>query len=490
MAKGAFWSLIEKGGQQGLSFIVFMVLARLLGPEEYGLANLCFIYFALASMIIMGLVDGIVSLQVKDDLRLSSLFWAVMGVGTAISLGCIITARPLAAFMEQPRLTGLLHWFSVIPVLVALSAVPNLLILKELDLKIYALRTIAATIAGGVVGVVMAYRGLGAYAIIGQQVAFYAITNVIVWLSIQWRPKILFNKNAFIEVVKPGLGFLSVSVLTFLDGQAPRFIIGRILGPVALGYFAFVARMQYAITETLVSPPLTTLYPALSQLNKDRDAQEKMAANLMLLSATLLYPILAIAAATAPIYIPVFFGGKWDEAIILLQVFILGAAVFPIRTVMIQLFRSNSKMHNLLVIRGILLFLSLSSTGLLFLPNGLLWTCLVVNLLPFLSQPYFFSLLRRVTGISLWQALWRLWPAVVSATLCYAAIYVAVREGLLVLNPWLRLVESVVLGSAVYLISILMLQYRQMRMLLAFAQETLRRRRQSRSPLIQQDNTP
>ncbi len=132
MTHGALWSLLEKGGQQGLAFVVFMVLARLLGPEEYGLANICFIYFSISSTVISGLVDGIVSHQVEDDATLSSLFWAIMGIGVVFSLLCIATASPLAAFMEQPALTNLVYAFSISPVLIAISSVPNLIILKEI----------------------------------------------------------------------------------------------------------------------------------------------------------------------------------------------------------------------------------------------------------------------------------------------------------------------------------------------------------------------
>ena len=147
MATGALWSLVEKGGQQALSFVVFFVLARILGPEEYGLANLCFIYFALSSLIILALVDGIVSLQIEDDLSLSSLFWSILAIGIGLSLFCAGTAAPLASFMKEPKLVELLYWFCIIPILIALSSVPNLIILKAIDLKIYAMRTIIATLA-------------------------------------------------------------------------------------------------------------------------------------------------------------------------------------------------------------------------------------------------------------------------------------------------------------------------------------------------------
>jgi len=427
-------------------------------------------------MIIMGLVDGIVSLQVEDERCLSSLFWASMGVGVVLTLGTIVTAAPLANFMDTPRLENMLYWFSSIPVLVALSALPNLLILKDMDIKIYALRTIVATIVGGGVGIAMAYMDFGAYAIVGQQVSFFIITNIVVWLSISWRPKLIFDKKSLIEVVRPGLGYMGVSVLTFLDGQAPRFIVGKILGTTSLGYYAFVTRLQYSITETLISPPLTILFPALSQLGHDKEAQRQMTANLLFLYALVLFPILSVAAATSPIYVPLFFGDNWLSAVPLLQIFIVGTAIFPIRNTLIQLVRSNSMMHHLLIPRVILLLLSLASSGFLFLENGLFWMCLSINLIPFFAQPYYLVILKRTMGVSLWHAHIRLWPTVLAAALCYFGIYYSLKENIFSTNPWLCLIEALFSGMGIYLVSLIALQYKQVRMILPFVQNILNQR--------------
>ena len=93
MAKGVMWSLLEKGGQQAISFLVFMVIARLVGPEEYGLANICFVFFAVANLIVLSIVDGVVNLQIEDDERLSTLFWAVLGIGVALALVSLAAAE-------------------------------------------------------------------------------------------------------------------------------------------------------------------------------------------------------------------------------------------------------------------------------------------------------------------------------------------------------------------------------------------------------------
>lgn len=463
MIQGALWSLLEKGGQQGLALVVFMVLARLLGPQEYGLANLCFIYFTLASMIVMGLVDGIVSLQVEDDLRLSSLFWAVVGVGTGISALCLATAVPLARFMEEPRLVGLLAWFSPVPILVALAAVPNLLILKELEFRIYAIRTLIATLAGGIVGIAMAMLDFGAYAIIGQQLTFFVITNAVVWFSISWRPKATFGRAALREVTRPGLGVMTANTLAFLDSQAPRFLIGKLQGASPLGYFAVATRLRFALTEIFITSPLAVVYPALAKLG-DPVQQRGLALTVSYLATLLSCPLLAIGAATAPIYVPLVFGAQWLPAVPVLEIYLVGAGLAPFYLVIQQLFRANNRMRTMIRYTGTFIGANLLMT--LFLlreADGLLWMSGGIAAVAYLSVPVYVRALERTVGIGMWAAFPPMAVPFLGAALCYGAIRLYAASAYAPANLWLALVATCLLGAAVYAAVCVIFQFRRIR---------------------------
>lgn len=462
IVSGAVWSFVEKGGQQGLAFLVFMILARILGPTEYGLANLCFIFFTMASMVTMSLVDGIVSLQVEDDLRLSSLFWSTVAVGLAFSALCLGAAAPLAAFMEEPRLIGLLRWFSVIPILVAVAAVPNLLILKELEFRVYAIRTLTATAVGGAVGIWMASQGFGAYAIIGQQITFFAITNVVMWLSISWRPRAIYSFAAFREVAKPGMGLMSINVLSFLDGQAPRFFIGKLLGPSPLGHFAMATRLRFALTEIFVTSPLAVVYPALAKIDT-KEEQRLLAKTITYLGALVTFPILAISSATAPQYVPILFGEKWVEAIPLLQIYIVGAATLPCFIVAQQLFRTHNKMRDSFRFSCFTLVVNLSMNLLLFRDNGLIWMASGIIVSSYLCLPLYIGLLKRLVGISLWFVFPSMGVPALGAVLSFGAIYALRTSTYLPADRWLAFIATAVIGALVYVIFCLIFHYRRIR---------------------------
>ncbi|WP_263771189.1 oligosaccharide flippase family protein [Propionivibrio soli] len=453
MASGAFWSIVEKGGQQAISFLVFMVLARLVGPEEYGLANICFVYFLLAGIIVWGVVDGIVSLQVEDDERLSSLFWFTQVIGVVLAAFCVGTAGVLANLLEQPKLEAILYTFAVVPLLLSLSAVPNMIVMKAMNFKIYAIRTLVATLVGGGVGLWLAFKGFGAYAIVWQQIAFYVVMNLIIWPFANWRPRLKFSRTSLVDAVKPGLNAIKVSSLAYFEQQFPRLVIADVIGAGALGHYAFVMRIRLALQEMLITAPLVVLYPGMSKMKGNRPDQARIAGKALLLACSFLFPLLAILAATAPLYIPFVFGERWEPSIVLLQIYAIGAAALPFNFVVKELFRANNRLNIFFRYNMLVTLLSLATLFLLPLQDGLRLMALSVTTIAFAAIPLYVHCVRRCLDIGLWSEVARIWPFAVASVLTFVAIVAAESGALHTVNlasiP-LQLVLFGGLGAAIF----------------------------------------
>lgn len=465
---GALWSLVERGGQQAVSLLVFMVLARLIGPEEYGLANICFIYFLLGVLVFNSLVDGVVSLQLKDDVHLSSLFWLVIGSGLLLSLLCFLSAPFMADFLNLPRLKGLIYGFSIIPFLMSSAALPNILIQKNMNYKVYAIRTLTATILGGMVGIYMAYDGYGAFAIIGQQITLYVIINCIVWYSIEWRPRFLFSTAALLRTIKPGLGSMGMNSLIFFDEQAPRLIAGKFVGATALGYYALATRLQNGIHEMLVSPPLTVLFPAFSSIKDNTEQQRKISAQILLISCSILWPILSLAIATAHVYVPLLFGQKWIPAELVMQILFAGLIAAPMTLLVRQIFRSHGKLSIYFRIKVVASILNAVALLLLTLPNGLIYFVIATVCISFIFQPVSVLLLEKSLGIYLASAVLPLIKPFVGALIGGAAAYIAseVFNGW-AWNPWLSFLLDLLIGGITCLLVYFLLLKNELQQTLA-----------------------
>ncbi|SBV98983.1 membrane hypothetical protein [uncultured Alphaproteobacteria bacterium] len=472
MAKGVMWSLLEKGGQQGISFLVFMVIARLVGPTEYGLANICFVFFTIANLLILAVVDGVVSLQIEDDQRLSTLFWTALAVGLGFAAIAILGAQPLAEAMDEPRLRDLILWFSAIPLLLSLASVPTMLVLKELDFRVYALRSIAASLIGGAVGIAGAFQGMGAYALILQQITLFTVSNVVVWLSVRWRPRLRFDRASLAETIRPGIRMAGTMIVTVAEREVPRILIVAFLGPLALGFYSFVARVRYAIQDIFVNPPFSVFYPSLAKLNHDRAAQQQMLGLFVVATGVLIFPTLACAAVAAPLYVTLFFGGKWADVVPLLQVFILCGAVLPLQYVVREMMRTHNRLHRFLRLQVAYVAAVLAASA-AALPFGLLAMAAATLAVGVAFLPVYFRALQRWEGVALWGDLAGLWRPLAASGAMAAAIAGYAASPWAAADPWFRLLLALLAGGAAFGLAGALLLRRDVRRLVGF----FRRRR-------------
>ena len=177
--------------------------------------------------------------------------------------------------MKQPRLIPLLHLFSLMPILLSFSAVPSMLVSASMNFRIFTIRTLVASLIGGTTGIVMASKGFGAYALVAQQLVHYTVINIVIWPGSGWLPRFMFDASALRHILKPGLKMTGSSLVSFSEQQVPRILIGIFLGPAAVGYFAFVLRINQALQEVFVYPLSVVLYPALSRIRDNLGEQNK-----------------------------------------------------------------------------------------------------------------------------------------------------------------------------------------------------------------------
>jgi O-antigen/teichoic acid export membrane protein len=457
MTKGVAWSFVERGGQQIISFFLFVLIARLVGPEEYGLAMLCFIFFSFASLLILGLVDGVVSQQIKDPVKLSTLFWLLIGFGIILSSFCFSISGVLANTFDEPRLELLLKWISIVPLLLAGQAVPHMLVMQSMNFRVYAIRTLVATVVSGVVGVYMAFCEFGALAIIVQQVVLYSITNIILWFFIDWRPRFCFSRNSVKEVLSPGLKMMVSNILMFSEQQLPRLFIGNFLGIKSVAYFSFAFRMRFALQDVLITPALIVVFPALSRLKNNRAEQDVVLENVFFLIGLVVFPSFVLAALTAPLYVPILFGEKWVEAIPLLQLFLIAGIAAPFISLAGIIFRVHDDVARYLRAQSVIVGLSLITVY--FLSQvSLLAASFGVVVFAFISVPVYFSYLNNLLRIRVLHCFNQLSLSILSTILMalLVSFYTSYYTG--IDHVWFELVSTLFIGIVSYVVLNIILQ--------------------------------
>ncbi len=327
---GAIWAAAGTWGQQVINFAVFAVLARLLGPEAYGLVAMAMVVVLVGNILVAqnGWLAAIVQRQDLRPEHLDSVFWALLGF--AVGLTALVAASaPLLAFVYgEPVVSTLVLSLAPIVVLHALGAIPEALFRRELRFRVIAVRGMVAIVCGGVVGIVMAYQGYGVWALVGNQLVQRLVGTGLMMIH-PWRPSARFSWTHLKQLNAFGLNVMGLNGLHLADTLIARLMIGGLLGPVYLGFFLLGWRLQELANNLFVNSFARVTMPMFAQVQGDLDkAREGLRTSVQMCSLIAVPSVLGLLVV-APELVPAVFGEQWRPAVPVVQVLMLMSLLSP-----------------------------------------------------------------------------------------------------------------------------------------------------------------
>lgn len=318
---GSVWSLAGTAGQQTVSFILFVMLARLLSPADFGVMALAAVVIDLLALIgCLGQVQALVQRRELDDTAASTSFWMLQAFGVAMTAAVFLTAPLVASIFALPTLEYVLQLLAPVCLLQTLSAVHEAWLRRTFGFKWLAARTVLASILGGIVSVGMALYGFGIYAIVGQRLIIAFVLTVMVWWSSPWRPKLRWSRADALSLARVGT---DISLVTFLQIANVRIIdvaVGYLFGPQILGQLRIAWRLFDFVMAVAVQPVVNVSLSALSRMQGNGAAMASATIRLIGVSGTALFPLFFGIAVVAPDVMPALFGHQWDDAILFIQI--------------------------------------------------------------------------------------------------------------------------------------------------------------------------
>lgn len=454
MTAGVLWSLLEKGGIQAASLIVFLVVARIVGPTEYGLASLCMVYIGLATIIFFFILDSVVKDKIEDDKSLSTAFWLATLCGLITSLAGVGLAFIMPVVFDEPRLKLMMLALSIIPVFLGTAALPSALYAQRMNFKVPALRGIIANVLSGVVGIYLAVKGFGAYAIIIQQIIQYIIINIVVWLYLGWTPKFQFASTEVKSILMPGFATGGSGLISFAQEYLPRVFIGFFLNAEAVGFYAFATRIAMALRELLFAPLSNVIFPTLSNIKDDVIEQKKILSELIQITGIIVFPIVFGAIVVTDQFIQVAFGQSWEGAVFVLQIALISTLSMPFIRIIISVFRAYSAMGAFITAQSVLTSITLIAC-LLAASHSVVAVTAVYSISTVLSLIIFTMVLNKKLFFDFWRDYKKLLLPFLSS-LAMVSIIIAGQhylESFLTKGVW-QLVCLIIIGAAAYFIII------------------------------------
>jgi O-antigen/teichoic acid export membrane protein len=329
---GFFWGSLNNLSIQVVQFIVGLILARLLEPEDFGLVGMLTVFISLsASLTDGGFTAALIRKKDCSEEDYSTVFIFNFLVSIALYLILYLAADSIAIFFEKPELSLMLKVLAIKIVLDALSITQIAMVTRELNFKFQAKISLFAAFSSGILGVVCAIQGMGTWSLIVQVISFALINSVLFYYFTAWRPTLVFDKLAFREMFGFGSKLLGSSLLGKFFNEISAILIGKYLSFSDLGFYTRANTFKNLPSQTINTILTKVTYPLLSKFSDDLQKLKQNYKKIIMVTTFISFVIMGLMAATADNFIIILIGVKWKESIVLLQLLTIVGMLYPLQ---------------------------------------------------------------------------------------------------------------------------------------------------------------
>ena len=320
--------------EQAINFAVFVTMAKLLGPELYGLLSMAAVFIVLAEALVRESVsEYLIAHEDPSDEDYNATFWLTAGLGLVLALVLWAAAWPIAAVYGHEIVAGLIRGLSVTVLLIAFTAVPVAILRREFNFRVLSLRAIAGVVVGGAVGIGMALTGWGVWSFVGQWIAMISTNVVMAWTAVEWRPGLATTRGHFRRAGGFGAQVLGLRMAELAVVQMPTVLIGATLGPLATGLYSVSWRLIETLTFLISTPLRMVSQPAFAAVRREGGRAGDLLLDIARLTGVVAFPFFIGLAVVAEPVLRLFFGEEWLGAAPVLSVMAFLGVYFSIAMV-------------------------------------------------------------------------------------------------------------------------------------------------------------
>lgn len=322
---GVLWSLAGQFSVQGIQFLVSVVLARLLSPDDYGMIGMLAIFLAISQVFIDGgFSSALIQRKNCDDTTYSTVFYINVGI-SLVCYGILFAAAPfIADFYGQPILKDIARVSSLSLIIGALSATNTVQLTKRIDFKTQSKINVVSAILSGVTGIALAYSGFGVWALVAQSVSLALFKLVLTVFCVRWFPSLVFSRKIFKELFSFGSKLVLASLISSIYTNIRSLIIGKKFTPADLGQYTTANKFATMAGSSLSGVLYNVSFPVLSKVQDDDAVLLDAYKRFLSVSAFTIFPLMMLLAGIAEPLIRFLVTDKWLECVPFLQILCFG----------------------------------------------------------------------------------------------------------------------------------------------------------------------
>jgi len=444
------WNSINKLAEQILYAVTGIVLANIVSQEDFGIVGAILVFQAFATLFVdSGFSSALIQRKSPTTLDYSTVFWFNLGVSIVIYVA-LWFASPLIdiVFKADGRLVPLSRVMFLTFILNSTALVQTNRLIKQMNVRLVALSNVAGLVLSGALGIWLALRGDGAWAIVWQSVSLAAVKSLILWCFTHWRPTMQFSLKSLRSIFKVGAGVMTSSLLNVASQNLYSFIVGLFYNLTQLGCYTQADKWSKMGVSSLSSILSTTFLPVLSDVQDDKERLYRMMSKVNRLSAYIVFPCMGILLITAPAIFHMLFSHKWDNAIILFQLLAF-RGIFTIMAAVYYNFVLAVGDARRLVYSEVVKDAIMVAAIVVTVRYGITWLVIGQVVAGVICYFYNIWLVRKVTGYGVMKMFGE---TVVYMLMCVVVIVAAKMLAKVIENAFALLVAQVAVGGVLYLL--------------------------------------
>ena len=342
--KGVGWSAIDNIAQHSVTFVVSIVLARLLTPDDYGLIGIIAIFTTVCTALINGgFTTALIRKKDATDDDYNTAFIVNLVVSLVLYAIIFLSSPLIANFFGREELLALTRVSSLGMIIGALALVQQTRLTKKIDFKSQTKITLIASVSSGIVGIVLAVLGFGVWSLVAQQLMSHCLRTVLLWFVNKWIPSLRFSSKSFHELFGFGWKMMVSSMIDTVWKELYQVVVGKFYSPATLGQYTRSKQFSKLFSSNLTSVIQRVTYPVLSNIQDDKErmvaAYRKIIKTTMFVTAISMFFVGAISEPLLYCLI----GPKWHEAATYLPLICISGSLYPLHAINLNMLQVQGR---------------------------------------------------------------------------------------------------------------------------------------------------
>lgn len=443
-----FWKFAERMGAQGVNLIVSIILARILAPEEYGTIALVTIFITISNVFIEnGFGTALIQKKNADELDFSSVFYCNVVISIILYIAIFFVSPLIAKFYNNEQLVIILRVLSITVLVSGLKSVQNAYVSKKMIFKKFFICTSIGTISSAVIGIWMAYKGYGVWALVAQQITNNLISTIMLWVTVKWRPALKFSFTRLKDLFSFGWKMLCSGLIDAIYNELYGLAIGKVYNTEQLAYYNKANQFPNLITTNVNGSISAVMLPALSNEQEKKERVKSMMRRAIKTSSFLLFPMMFGLAAVSEPLIKIILTDKWLPAVKLMQLLCFSYALWPIHTINLQAISAMGRSDIFLkleVIKKVVGVIAL----VISIPLGIVWMAGIKVITSIISTFINAYPNKKLLNYSYLEQIKDISGSFIISIIMLVAIYVM---NYIKINIYLLLMMQIIIGVLIYI---------------------------------------